>query len=111
MRISDLNRAFTVQSPVHEDDPGGGPGKTTWEDKFSSWAKLSQLSTRKMFMQGIEINNSVYEITYRYQPDRIITVANRVLIEGMIAIPTGNCQVIRIDQKRYLRQLLVAQTG
>lgn len=82
-----------------------------WVNKFSSWANLDQLSTRKMFMQGIEINNSVFEMTYRYHPDRIITVANRVLIEGKVMIPTGVCRPIKIDQKRYLRQLLVAQTG
>lgn len=105
MGIARFDTEFLVQqnNPVRV---AGGGTKDNWTDKFSLQGQFKQNNTRKILESGVFVNVTYYDLLFRYEPDKIISISDKVIIKEVEYLPVGDCKIDNIDRPRFYTQTL-----
>lgn len=105
MGIARFDTSFTVQYKTSVRKQGGGE-TDDWVNKFSIRGSFKQNNTRKILESGAFVNVTYYNLQWRYEEDKSISLSDKVIINGLVYIPVGSCTVDNIDHPRFYTQTL-----
>lgn len=101
---SELNQAIEVKQLVETGLPDGNTQKS-WQPKFTTpFVRVEAISNTQGFTNGVSEKEAYYELVYRYHPDRVIAISDKILWGGKELWPVGDCVVNDFGNKRFLVQ-------
>lgn len=104
INISDLSQKIAVQTLTEVTNSDGSTTKS-FTNRFNTVALIQVQNTSQAYAGGMDEKDTLYNIYYRYHSTRFINITDRIVWNGKILKPVGDCVANDFGDKRFFKQM------
>lgn len=103
---STFTSRITVKVPILLQDAAGGIATSGYDEEYSTFAHVDELSANRLAYFGMDLFTSAFEVTLRYNVDRIITTGTVIGYRDTEMI-VKSCHIITQNYRRFIKMICV----
>lgn len=103
---STFTSRITVKVPILLQDAAGGIATSGYDEEYTTWAHVDELSANRLAYYGMDLFSSAWEITLRNNSDRQMTTGTVIEYRGQNLI-AKSVHIITQNYRRFIKMICV----